>query len=373
MRKRYNAILAICVITAMLFTGCGTDSTTSEETPAEETTTEETTPAPESTEEADTTDETAEAKSDSQGLVSEKDIHIGVTSMTLKEAVYGFVNEAMVERASEYGNVTVDWVACENDASVQMSQVEGYIQQGVDIIIIEPARSDACVQMVQACNDAGIPVVNMNAAITGIQMDYRVDSNSVLVGQMQVEKFVELYGTEEPAKVAVIGGSVGDETAETITASVQEACAQYDNIEIVLTQMHQNWDRQLAMNTMENLCIQYPDMDAVFCNNDTMALGCMKAAEDAGIADDIYFFGADWDKDSAELILGGAQNLYIINKGAADQGVKMVDMAVDIVNGREPEYDEEIDGVKIKFSDMVMVDQENVKEEVEAKYPDLLN
>lgn len=365
MRKKYNVILAICVITAMLFTGCTTDSKASEESPAKETI-----PASKSAE--DETAKAAESEDNAQKLVSEKDIRIGVTSMTLKEAVYGFVNEAMAERANEYGNVTVDWVACENDASVQMSQVEGYIQQGVDVIIIEPARSDACVQMVEACNEAGIPVINMNAAITGIQIDYRVDSNSVLVGQMQVEKFVELYGTEEPAKVAVIGGSVGDETAETITASVEAACAEYENIEVVLTQMHQNWDRQLAMNTMENLCIQYPDLKAVFCNNDTMALGCMKAAQDAGVADDMYFFGADWDQDSAELILAGAENIYVVNKGAIDQGVKMVDMAVDIANGREPESDEEVDGVKIKFADMSMVGPENIKDEVAAKYPELL-
>lgn len=367
MRKsRFNVFGVGCIIVALLAMGCGTD-------PKNDTALADETAAPEQENEvSDAGDDAENPKEDSNKLVSEKDIHIGVTSMTLKEVVYGFVNEAMVKRAQEYGNVTVDWVACENDASVQMSQVEGYIQQGVDIIIIEPARSDACVKMVEACNDAGIPVINMNAAITGIQVDYRVDSNSELVGQMQVEKFVELYGTDKPAKVAVIGGSVGDECAETITKAVQEACEKYDNIEVVLTQMHQNWDRQLAMNTMENLCVQYPDLNAVFSNNDTMALGCMKAAQDAGVADNIYFFGADWDQDSAELILGGATNLYVVNKGANDQGIKMVDTAVDIANGREPAYDEEVDGTKIKYSVMSMVGPENINEEVQAKYPELL-
>lgn|GEM_PF-1704498 len=367
MRKRKFSVFGVgCIIVALLAMGCGTDSK-NDTAPADETAVLE-----QENEVSDAGGDAENPKEDSNKLVSEKDIHIGVTSMTLKEAVYGFVNEAMVKRAQEYGNVTVDWVACENDASVQMSQVEGYIQQGVDIIVIEPARSDACVKMVEACNDAGIPVINMNAAITGIQVDYRVDSNSELVGQMQVEKFVELYGTDKPAKVAVIGGSVGDECAETITKAVQEACGKYDNIEVVLTQMHQNWDRQLAMNTMENLCVQYPDLNAIFSNNDTMALGCMKAAQDAEIADNIYFFGADWDQDSAELILGGATNLYVVNKGASDQGIKMADMAVDIVNGREPAYDEEVDGTKIKYSVMSMVGPENIKEEVQAKYPELL-
>lgn len=303
-------------------------------------------------------------------------IRIGVTSMTLKEAVYLFVADAMKERAAEYGNVTVDWVACENDASVQMQQVESFIEQGVDLIVIEPARSDACVNIIEAINSAGIPCINLNAAIRGINVPYRTDSDSYGVGQMQVERFVELCGSEEPAKVAVIGGSLGDETAETITKGAEETIAKYPNMENVLTQMHNNWDRQLAMQTMEALLVQHPDIKAVFCNNDTMAHGCYKAAQDVGKENEIYFFGADWDQDSGELILSGVENFLVVNKGAIEQGYLTLDMAVQICRGEEVDYDEILttdDGeVKIKYSPMIMVSSDNIQEQVEAKYPDLL-
>ncbi|MBR5471647.1 MAG: sugar ABC transporter substrate-binding protein [Oscillibacter sp.] len=309
--------------------------------------------------------------------VEEKETYkIGVTSMTLKEAVYMFVCDAMKARAAELGNVEVEWVACENDAAVQMQQVEAYIQQGVDLIVIEPARSDACVNIISACNDAGIPVINLNAQIRGINVPYRSDSNSYQVGQMQVEKFAEVFGTDEKAKVAVIGGSLGDECAETITQAAEETIAKYSNMENVLTQMHQNWDRQLAMQTMEALLVQHPDIKAVFCNNDTMAHGCYKAAQNVGKENDIYFFGADWDQDSAELILSGVENFMVVNKGAIEQGIVTVDMAMQIIKGEEVEYDEVLttdDGeVMIKYSPMVLVTKDNIEEQVALKYPDLL-
>ena len=344
MKKRYlKSILALCLC-ALMLAGCsgGTKST----------------------------------PSDSGNSGGSGGIRIGVTSMTLKEAVYLFVADAMKERAAEYGDVTVDWVACENDASVQMQQVESFIEQGVDLIVIEPARSDACVNIIEAINAAGIPCINLNAAIRGINVPYRTDSNSYVVGEMQVEKFVELCGSDEPAKVAVIGGSLGDETAETITKGAEETIAKYPNMENVLTQMHNNWDRQLAMQTMEALLVQHPDLKAVFCNNDTMAHGCYKAAQDVGRENDIYFFGADWDQDSAELILSGVENFLVVNKGAIEQGYLALDMAVQICRGEEVDYDELLktdDGeVKLKYSPMVMVTVENIQEQVEAKYPELL-
>ena len=79
MKKRYlKSILALCLC-ALMLAGCsgGTKST----------------------------------PSDSGNSGGSGGIRIGVTSMTLKEAVYLFVADAMKERAAEYGDVTVDWVA----------------------------------------------------------------------------------------------------------------------------------------------------------------------------------------------------------------------------------------------------------------------
>ena len=66
----------------------------------------------------------------------------------------------------------------------------------------------------------------------------------------------------------------------------------------------------------------------------------------------------------------------VVNKGAIEQGYLTLDMAVQICRGEEVDYDELLktdDGeVKLKYSPMVMVTVENIQEQVEAKYPELL-
>lgn len=373
--KKLSAILAIILCLIMLVGCAAKDAGVTEPkddagttTPADDTGTDDTTTPPEDT------------SADNGALKSDKDIVIGVTSRTMKEAVYVMAKDAATARAEEYGGkVTLEWIACELDVAVQMNQVETFIAKGVDVIVIEPPQTDAVANVKQLCDAAEIPVIIYDGLPSDTGVTYWLTAHYVDIMPMQVEEFVKVWGTEKSAKAVIIGGTMGESQVQEMVQSCKDAIAKYPNIEIVYTQFHQDWDRQLAMNTMEAVLEQYPDVNAVFCCNDTMAHGCYKAAQNVGKENDIYFYGADFDKDTAEMILSGVENFVVINRGAENQGRGMVDMAVEIANGYDLTYDEvqanPVTGEDMycKWVPMSLVNTETIEEQCAERYPDLLS
>ncbi len=359
--KKILAILLTAVMSLSIVAcgGGGTKETTAEDTG-------------EVTDTQETTAEAVESKDDSSS--DDKTIVIGITNMTLKEAVYKIMEENAQAKAAEMGNVEVNWVSSENDPTLQANQVDNFIASGIDVLILEPARSDAAKDMVNKAQAAGIPVVNLEAAITGATCDYRIAGNTQLIGEMQVDDYVEREGADVSGKVVILSGSKGDEAAETITkGNLEQLEKAAPNLEVVVQLFHENWDRQLAMNTMENALTQYgDDIVAVFANNDTMAIGAMQAAKNVGKDQDIMFYGSDFDKDSAEMLLDGATNYAVIDRGAIEIGVAIVEQGVKLARGEEAEVSEVVDDVPTYWVPLKMITSDNISELGKAKYPDLI-
>jgi len=300
---------------------------------------------------------------------SDDKILIGVTSMTMKESVYQFMRDNAMKKAEELG-ATLMWQSCENDPQVQLNQVDDFIAQKVDVLVIEPARSDAAVQLVQHAKDAGIPVINLEALIRGIDTELRIVADSVKVGELQVTDFVENEWDKKPANVVILSGTKGDEVAENITQGNLNIIEKYPELNVVMSQYHEAWDRALAMNTMQDALAKYNNnIQVVFANNDTMAHGAMKAAKDAGVTTKIVYYGADHDKDSVEAIMAG-EPLKVVDKGAIEQGKRIAEAAVKLAKGEELPYDEVVDGIKVWYTPIELIHKDNLKLSKE-KFPEL--
>ncbi len=318
-------------------------------------------------------EEGASADIENDGKSDDK-IVIGVTSMTLKESVYHFMRDAATEKAKELGAEVV-WQSSENDPTTQYNQVENFIAQGIDILVIEPARSDASDRHVKLAQDAGIPVINLEALIPGVQMDLRISADSYKVGVAQVEDFAKEWG-DHPANVVVLSGTKGDEVAESITQGVMETLKNYPQYKVIVQQSHANWDRQLALNTVENALTKFnKDIQVIFANNDAMVHGAIKAAENTGVKDDILFYGGDADKDTIELLLKGMTNLKTVDKGAQLQGERIAEAAVKIAKGEGAPQDEIIKSdeydIPVWWTPLEMISTDNL-DPMKVKYPDLV-
>jgi len=295
-------------------------------------------------------------------------IVIGVTNTTLGGSVYQTMKTAAEEKAKELG-VEVIWQSAENDPSTQHNQVQNFIAQGVDVVVIEPAVSNAATELVALTKQAGIPVINLEDLIVGAPTDLRIVGDSVKVGEMQVEDFLKAWG-DKPANVVILSGSKGNEGAENITKGNYNMINQHKNLQVVANQYHANWDSQLAMNTMENVLVKYKnDIHVVFANNDGLITGAMKAAENSGVLDKIIFYGADNDKNIVEDIVKGAP-VTTVDKSAFLQGQRVVEAAIKLAKGEKPQSDTVIDGTPYWYTPLSIVNKDNL-DVAKQKYPEL--
>lgn len=310
----------------------------------------------------------AQSNASNSGSGEKDKIVIGVSNITMKESVYQYMKTAAENKAKEMG-VELMWQSSELDPSAQANQVQNFIAQGVDAIVIEPADPHAAKQQVDLAKQAGIPVVNLEGLIEGAKTDLRIAGDSVKVGELQVESFLKEWG-DKPANVVILSGTKGDEIAESITKGNLNIINQHKNLKLVAHQYHTNWDKQLAMNSMENILVKYNnDIQIVFANNDGMISGALKAAENVGVKDKIIFYGGDNDKNIVEAILKG-DPVRTIDKGAVLQGERVVEAAVKLAKGEKTSQDQVIDDVPVWYTPITLINKDSL-EPAKEKYPEL--
>jgi len=295
---------------------------------------------------------------------------LGVCVQTLKANVYTVMRDSAVAEGEKEG-VDVLYQSCELNAATQKNQVETMLSQGIDVLLLEPADMESMASTAQMARDAGIPVITMEMGIQGFQSDLWLTSNSYDVGKQQVEALLNEIGEDTKANIVLFPGTVGDFVAEEISQGVRDAVAEHDNLTIVVDQAVPEWDRQKAMNLMEDAIVQTGgDIQAVLANNDNMALGARKAAENAGIADDIWFIGADNDEEMDQAIIDG-KKMRTIDKGAVEQGRRMIEVTKKLAAGEDVPVDEEVDGVPVWYTPTAIVTPDTVEEISGPKFPDL--
>ncbi|WP_200331243.1 substrate-binding domain-containing protein [Leucobacter sp. L43] len=305
----------------------------------------------------------------SGGADADDQIVIGVTNTSMKTPVYEVMREAALEKAEELG-AEVIWQSAEFDANAQLSQVQNMIAEGIDVLVIEPVDNNAAAQHVQLALDAGIPVVNLEYYIEGADLSLRIVADSEAVGELQVQTFVDNWDGSGEANAVILSGTSGSEIADSITAGNEKGIEDAGNINVVAQQNHNNWDQELALKTMENVLLrENNDVQVVFANNDEMILGAYRAAQQAGVADDIIFVGSDHDEMVVQAILDGA-NMFTVDKGARTQGERITEGAIAVAKGEEIPQDEVIDDIPVWWTPVAVVDSENL-ELSEAKFPQL--
>lgn len=222
---------------------------------------------------------------------------IGVSLSTLNNPFFVSIREGIEEKAKEEGAEVVISDA-QNDSSVQSNQIEDLITQKVDLIIINPVDSTAISSSVQKANEANIPVICVDRGSEDGEVLSLVASNNVEGGKMAGEFILEKVG--ENAEVIQLEGIPGASSTRERGQGFEEATK--DKINLVASQPA-NFDRAEGLTVMENLLQAQPDVKAVFCQNDEMALGASEAIKASG--KDIVIVGFDGNDDAVEAVKNG--------------------------------------------------------------------
>lgn len=228
---------------------------------------------------------------------------IGVTLLTMQHQFYQDLRAGLEDKADELGYELIV-TSAEFDPARQANQIDEFIVQDVDAIVVSPCDSRSVGASIVAANDAGIPVVTADIASTAPigEVVTHVASDNVAGGREAAQLMIEaLQGS---GTVAILSHPEVTSVSDRVKGFRKELAAHPD-IRIV-AELSAEGKRDKAVRVMEDLLQSHPDLDGVFGINDDSALGALAAIEAAGKAGDIAIVGYDATEEARAQIAGGA-------------------------------------------------------------------
>ncbi|WP_331655706.1 substrate-binding domain-containing protein [Lacrimispora sp.] len=258
--------------------------------------------APETKQEtAQTEAATTTAKADAEAGSGEKKYVIGLAMNTQTNPFFVDVKDGVQKAADELG-VELYITDAQDDPAIQMKDVENLITKKPDCIIIDTCDSDAIVSSIEACNEAGIPVLTMDREASGGEVVSHIGYDAIKSGKLAGQYLVDTLGGK--GNIVEIQGIMGTNVAQSRSKGFNEVISQNPDMKIVACQVA-DFDRSKGMSVMENILQANDHIDGLYAANDEMLLGALEAIEAAGRLDEITMIGCDAIDDTIEAIKAG--------------------------------------------------------------------
>ena len=260
-------------------------------------------------------------------------ITIGVT-MKFDDLWLTTLRDAMSEYAATQPDVELVMVDSKEDVATQLAQVENFVTQKVDAIVVIAANTDAADPMTKAAQDAGIPLLYVNRLPSNLPegISY-VGSESIQAGIMQAQWIADKLGGK--GNVVIMNGDLAQEAAQKRTEGEKQVFAKYPDIHIIKGDTA-NWSRDQGLALMENWLASGDQIDAVASNNDEMAIGAIQAIDAAGKLGEIIVGGVDASPDALQEMDKKRLNVTVFQnaKGQGEGGIKV---AIALAKGESVE------------------------------------
>lgn len=281
---------------------------------------------------------------------SENKIKIGVSYQNLQNEFIINIQDKLRARAEEMGVELIE-VDGQGKAENQIAQIENFISQKVDAIILNPFDKDGSAPAVDKAVAANIPIIVVNAQVSNLdKATAYVGSDDEDAGRIEMQYMADQLGGK--GNIVIIHGANGHSAEVGRTKGNREVLTKYPDIK-VLAEQTGNWDRAQSLTLMENWLQKFPDIDGVVGQNDEEALGAYKAIEAAGRQDEIIVVGIDAIPDALEAVEAGEFGATVF-QDAGGQGAGAVEIAVKAVKGEKVE--------KVTFIPFQLVTKENIAE-----------
>lgn len=252
-----------------------------------------------------------------------KKFTVGATMLSMQNEFIVNVHDEMEKKADEMG-VELITVDAERSALKQVEQVESFIAQQVDAIIMNPCEVEASSPAVTKALAANIPIINVNSE-TSTQPSAFVGSDDVESGRIAMKFIADKLSGK--GNVLMMHGYMGQAAQIKREQGALEILKQYPGLKLLAHQTGE-WDRAKAMSLMENWIQSYgSQINAVFAQNDEMGMGAVKALTDAGLKDKVIVVSIDAIPDALQAVKNGSLNATVF-QNAQQQGATAIDIAV---------------------------------------------
>lgn len=217
---------------------------------------------------------------------------------TLNNPFFVTMKEGAEAKAKDLGYELIV-LDSQNDPSKELANVEDLTVRGVKAILINPTDSDAVSNAIRMANRADIPVLTLDRGASRGKVVSHIASDNVAGGEMAGKYISDQVGAD--AKVIQLEGIAGTSAARERGQGFLQAVE--TNKMNLLGSQPADFDRTKGLNVMENMLAANPDVQAVFAQNDEMALGAIRAVQASG--KQVLIVGFDGTEDGIAAVKRG--------------------------------------------------------------------
>ncbi|MCL1140320.1 ribose ABC transporter substrate-binding protein RbsB [Shewanella pneumatophori] len=202
---------------------------------------------------------------------------IAIVLSTMNNPFFVTMKDGAEAKAAELGYKLIA-LDSQNDPSKELANVEDLTMRGVKAILINPTDALAVTNAIRTANRANIPVLTLDRTAEHGDIVSHIASDNIAGGELAGEFIAKTLGAN--AKVIQLEGIAGTSAARERGAGFINA-VNAENLEMLSSQPA-DFDRSKGLNVMENMLSANGDVQAVFAQNDEMALGALRAIEASG-------------------------------------------------------------------------------------------
>ena len=335
MKRTRNLVLATAATTALVLSGCGSDS------------------------------------GDGGGSGDGAEGKIGVILPDTQSSVrWEAADRPALQQAFEDAGVEYEIQNAEGNADTMATIADAMIADGVTVLAIVNLDSDSGAAIQEKAATQGVRTIDYDRLTLGGSADYYVSFDNTRVGELQGEGLAQCLGDED-ADLIFLNGSPTDNNATLFSEGAHSVLDAVDSYENVGEQAVPDWDNEQAVTIFEQLYTQADgEVDGVYAANDGLAGSVVSILEKNGRAGEVPVTGQDATVEGLQRILAGDQCMTVYKSATLEAGA-LAETAIALVNGEDAETNgttEDADGgreVPSILLDPQSITADNVKDVVD--------
>jgi ribose transport system substrate-binding protein len=194
----------------------------------------------------------------------------------------------------------IDWVyQTAQNPEKQNADIENMLAQNVDGLVILATESAPVTPVAKEAHDRGVFIVNVDRGFTEPVADMFLEGDNKAFGRKSAEYMVKRLGGK--GNIVILEGIPSTVNTDRVNAA-KDAFKQNPQIKILGDQPAM-WNREKGLEVMQNFLAQFPHIDAVWAQDDDMALGAIQAIKEAGRDKEMWVFGGAGMKDVVKMVM----------------------------------------------------------------------
>lgn len=237
-----------------------------------------------------------------------------------------------------------------SDAALQETQILEMIDEGINAILLTPVNWEEITPSLEALRNAGVKILNVDTQVKDMEyVDAYIGSDNYTAGQLCGEDLIEKR--PEGGKVAILECPTQNSINERITG-FEETIAEAENGFEVVAREDTEGQFEMALDAAEQILADHPDLTAIMCGNDQIAVGA-KTAVNLAEMDQVIIYGVDGSPDiKKELKKPGNQIAGTAAQSPINMGKSAAELVLKMLRGEA--YERET------YEEVFMINAENV-------------